>query len=151
MGAGGLIRNNKRYVILNLLIIALSVINYNSEFVKFIFSGHSATYGVEIIRFPAFIFQTIAGIVLTLSLFYVLYPRQWIRKSVLIFVFIWGYFMQTAAYNGMNESIDMGWSFIKFRSCGDVKVGNEAKIGSCFLLFDPYIKRKLTEVLEGVR
>ncbi|MDH5381451.1 MAG: hypothetical protein OEW75_11395 [Cyclobacteriaceae bacterium] len=151
MGARELIVKNKGYLILNLFVISLSLINYDSKLVKFIFSSYSATYGIEIVRYPVIFSQVMAGIILLMSLLHILNPLRWIKRTLVIFLFIWGYFMQTTAFNGMDNSIDVGWSFIKFRNCKGINIINEVEIGSCFPLVDPYLRRELTEVLKEVR
>jgi hypothetical protein len=78
--------------------IVLSIIDYESDLVKFLFSGYSSTYDVLIIRHSPYLVISLAAITIFLSIAKKIGNVFWLKYAIPVAFCFWLLSMRTAAY-----------------------------------------------------
>ena len=135
-----------------MMVIILSIINYESDLAKFLFAGYSSTYDVTIIRYSPFLVITLAVIAILLSIARKFINIIWIKYAMIFTVVLWVFSMRTTAYVDTDGTLISGWSFIRIYSCKcsttEERIKNESKVENCEIDFDPFLDRKLKNKLK---
>jgi hypothetical protein len=140
-------------IIFYLIVIALSTINYESDMVKFLFSGYSSTYDVVIIRHSPYLIISLAALVILLSIAKKLKNIIWLKYILPFAIFCWVLSMRTAAYVYTDGILVSGWSFIRINSykCSTKnETGGKSEVESCHIDFDPFLNRRIKETASKV-
>ncbi|HEY0743508.1 MAG TPA: hypothetical protein VGD40_18700 [Chryseosolibacter sp.] len=138
------------HIILYLTVVVLSVINYESDIVKFLFSGYSATYDVVMIRHSRYLIILSAVLLISLSIVQQIKKKQWLKLPPFFAIVFWLLSMRTAAYVETDGTLVSGWSFIRISSCkcfNDMHTTRDSSAENCNIQFDPILHRKLKEHL----
>lgn len=135
-------RHTLKFAILFLMII-LSIIPYDLDWEKFVFTGYSATYGVAIVRHHFLVPLFFVILIIGLSLYNNMQNK--LRKVLMLSIaFFWFFSMRTIAIVESDDVIVYGWSLIGISKCNFVvKDAN-----SCSKIFDPFLREKLEKELE---
>jgi hypothetical protein len=96
--------------------IVLSIIDYESDLVKFLFSGYSSTYDVLIIRHSPYLVISLAAITIFLSIAKKIGNVFWLKYAIPVAFCFWLLSMRTAAYVETDGTLVSGWSFIRITS-----------------------------------
>lgn len=122
------------------IIILLSIINYESDAIKFIFSGHSATYEIDMIRHHFFLTLFLAILLVGLSIYNDFKKKRWQIYWIIFISATWIFTMQTYAVNRSQNVLISGWSFVKLKKC-DLTKNNLDSI----IVLDPYLQKKIMQ------
>lgn len=136
-----------KHIALSLIILLLSVINYQSDLFKFLFTGYSATYEVIVVRHSPGLVITLATALIVLIILVPLRNELFLRYLLGVAFILWCLSMRTIVYFGTENTIMSGWSFIKFSEthCST----DPSKDPNCEILFDPLLNEKLANLLQS--
>lgn len=141
-----------RSIVFYCIVIVLSVINYESDLIKFLFSGYSSTYDVVMIRHSYFIVMPLAILFVIFSIARKFRNEIWIRYGMIVALVFWVLSMRTAAYVSTDSTLASGWSFVKIYSCKCLIDGEKAEsvsaVANCEIALDPVLDRKLRDKLN---
>jgi len=130
-------------LIIWVLILLLSILNYESDAIKFFFSGYSATYEIEMIRHHYILNLFLTVLLIGLSIYNSFSKKRWKLYMTVFILIIWVYTMQTYAINQSQNEVIRGWSVIKFDRCN-----YSNNLDSVFIL-DPYLKKKMEQKIKN--
>ena len=130
-------------LIIWVLILLLSILNYESDAVKFFFSGYSATYEAEMIRHHYLLNQFLAVLLIGLSIYNSFSKKKWKLYTIVFILIIWVFTMQTYAINQSQKVVIRGWSVIKFDRC------NYSNNLDSVIILDPYLKKKMEQKVKN--
>jgi hypothetical protein len=136
-------RNTLRVGILCLMLV-LSIIPYDLDWEKFVFTGYSATYSVTIIRHHFLVPLFFVILVIGLS-FYKNIQNKWRKISLFIIGLFWFFSMRTIAIVESDNVIVQGWSIIGISKCNFA--AND--ITNCSEMLDPFLRVKLEAELKN--
>ena len=138
-------------IILYLMVIVLSTINYESDMVKFLFSGYSSTYDVVIIRHSPYLIISLAALAILLSIAKKVKTVFWLKYTIPFAIVFWVLSMRTTAYVYADGTLVSGWSFIRISSCkcsAKKETVGKFDVESCDIDFDPFLNKKLKDKLK---
>jgi hypothetical protein len=138
-------------IILYLIVIVLSTLNYESDFAKFLFSGYSSTYDVIMIRHSPYLVISLAAIAIFLSIAGKIRNVFWLKYAIPVAFGLWILSMRTAAYVETDSTLVSGWSFIRIASskCSTEKGSADTQeVESCDIDFDLFLDSKLKDKLR---
>jgi hypothetical protein len=127
----------------------LSILNYDGDFLRFVFSGHSGTYAILIIRHHWLVPFLLAIGFIASSIYKNLSKKKWAHIISLPSMLIWVFSMQTYAIDYSHNQIILGWSFFKFNRCELQEKNGHYKITDCVLISDPILKAKLMKEITN--
>jgi hypothetical protein len=133
------------------VVMVLSIINYESDLAKFLFSGYSSTYDVVMIRHSPYLVISLAVVIIFLSIVEKIKKILRLKYAIPFLVVFWILSMRSSAYVYSDDTLVSGWSFIRIRSykCQNEKeTPGKSEIGSCNIDLDPFLDRKLKEKLK---
>ena len=85
-------------IIVCLIVIVLSFINYESDLAKFLFSGYSSTYDVVMIRHSTYLIISLAALIIVLSVIDKMRNVFWLKYAIPFAAVLWVLSMRTTAY-----------------------------------------------------
>lgn len=123
----------------------MSIIPYDLDWQKFVFTGYSATYSVTIIRHhflvPLFFITLMIGL-----FFFKRLQVKWRKVLLLIVGLFWFFSMQTIAIVESSNVIVKGWSMIGVTKCDF----NAKDSSDCSEIWDPLLRGKLEQELSNM-
>jgi hypothetical protein len=138
----------KRPLLTGLIVFLFSIIDYESDSVKFLFSGYSSTYDVVVIRHSPVLVVTFAILIVFFSMVEMRKPVTWAKYAAITSLIFWIFLMRSAAYIDTDERLVSGWSFIRLSDCKCSMASedrNTREGGGCRIDFDPVLNSKLKE------
>lgn len=125
------------------IILVLSTLNYESDAIKFIFSGYSATYEIEMIRHHYLLTLFLAILLVGLSIYNNVKKKRWQIYMIIFISATWIFTMQTYAVNQSQNVLIRGWSFVQLKRC---ELANNNPDSIKFL--DPFLKKKIKQKIK---
>ena len=136
-------KKNLFKLIIYSIILVLSTLNYESDAIKFIFSGYSATYEIEMIRHNYLLTLFLAILLIGLSIYNNFKKKRWHSYIIIFISAIWIYTMQTYAINQSQNILIKGWSIVQVNR---YELSNN-KLDS-ITIFDPYLNKKIKQKIR---
>jgi hypothetical protein len=134
-----------------IIAILLSIINYESDLFKFLFTGYSSTYDVIMIRHSPYLTLTLLGSAIILSIVKKRKNVFWFKYPIYLILVLWFFSMRTSAFVYTDGTLISGWSFVKIVSCKcliNIDTVEKIDIENCKIDFDPVLNRKLKDILN---
>lgn len=137
-----------KYILICLIVIIISILNLDGDLFKLVLTGHSATYGIIIIKHNYFLGIILSFIIVGIVVYSYFKKNRISTYLLIIFIVFWIISMKTyAVVNIQKPTIISGFAFIPLGSC-ELKADKNPCVGKYDFFLHDRLKTEIEKTLK---